>query len=59
LIYWDKFPAGTAPILIGVFLLGSIQLFFIDFLEEYIININTRIMKRPLVVEKRNINFDE
>jgi polyisoprenyl-phosphate glycosyltransferase len=57
LIYWDKFPFGTAPIIISIFFLGSIQLFFIGFLGEYILNINTRIMKRPLVVEEKRINF--
>ena len=58
LLYWDKFAMGTAPILIGVFFMGSLQLFFIGFLGEYILNINTRVMNRPLVVEERRINFD-
>jgi len=56
---WDAFPAGNAPILIGVFVLGSIQLFFIGLLGEYVLNINTKVMKRPLVVEEKRINFDE
>ena len=59
LMYWDSFPLGNAPILIGVFVLGGIQLFFIGLLGEYILNINTRIMKRPLVIEEKRINFDE
>lgn len=59
LIYWDSYPAGTAPILIGMFLLGSLQLFFIGILGEYIMNINTKVLKRPLVVEEERINFDE
>lgn len=58
LIWWDRFPMGTAPTLIGIFFMGSIQLFFIGLLGEYILNINTRVMKRPLVVEERRINFD-
>ena len=58
LVYWDTFPMGTAPILIGVFLIGSVQLFFIGLLGEYIMNINTRIMKRPLVIEEKRLNFD-
>jgi glycosyltransferase involved in cell wall biosynthesis len=57
LIYWDRFLAGVAPVLIGQFFMGSILLFFIGFLGEYILNINTRIMKRPLVVEEDRINF--
>jgi len=59
LIYWDRFIAGTAPILIGMFLLGSVQLFFIGILGEYVLTINSRVMKRPLVVEEERINFEE
>ena len=54
---WDKFPMGTAPMLIGMFFVGSVQLFFIGLLGEYVLNINTRIMHRPLVVEEKRINF--
>ncbi len=58
LINWDTFPMGNAPILIGVFVFSGIQLFFIGLLGEYVMNINTRIMNRPLVVEEERINFD-
>lgn len=57
LIWWDKFPMGTVPMLLGIFFTGSVQLFFIGLLGEYVLNINTRVMKRPLVVEERRINF--
>jgi hypothetical protein len=57
LLYWDRFPAGTAPILIGMCFLGAIQLFFIGFLGEYILSMNARIMQRPLVIEEKRINF--
>lgn len=56
---WKSFPMGTAPELIGMFFLGSVQLFFIGFLGEYILNINTRVMNRPLVIEEKRLNFDE
>lgn len=59
LLYWNRFPAGNAPILIGVFLFGGIQLFFTGLLGEYIMNIHTRMMHRPLVIEERRINFEE
>lgn len=59
LTHWNSFQAGMAPILIGVFLMGSIQLFFIGLLGEYIMNINTRVMKRPLVIEEERINFSK
>lgn len=58
LIYWDRFPAGMAPLLIGVCFLGSVQIFFIGMLGEYVLSINQRVMKRPLVVEEERINFE-
>lgn len=57
LLYWDRFVMGMAPMLIGVFLVGSIQLFFIGLIGEYIMSINARVMHRPLVIEGRRINF--
>lgn len=56
---WDSFQAGTAPLTIGVFLIGGIQLFFIGLIGEYILNINTRVIHRPIVVEEKRLNFDE
>ena len=48
-----------APMLIGMLFLGSVQLFFIGFLGEYIMSINQRVMKRPLVIEEERLNFDQ
>ncbi len=59
LVRWDDFQQGTAPILIGMFLLGSVQLAFIGVIGEYIGAILTRVSKRPMVVEQERINFDE
>ena len=59
LMYWDRFSAGVAPMLIGMFFLGSLQLFFIGFLGEYVLSINTRVLDRPLVVEEDRLNFEE
>ena len=58
LIYWDRFVAGMTPILLGVFVFSSVQIFFIGLLGEYILNINSRVMNRPLVIEEKRINFD-
>lgn len=58
LLFWSSFPAGLASIMVGVFLLGSIQLFFIGILGEYVLSINTRTMKKPRVVIDEKINFD-
>jgi len=57
LIWWDRFPMGTAPLLIGMFFMGSIQLIFMGLLGEYVMSINTRVMDRPLVIEEKRINF--
>lgn len=59
LVYWDRFVAGQAPVLIGMFFLGSIQLIFLGFIGEYILSMNQRIMNRPLVIEEERLNFDE
>jgi glycosyltransferase involved in cell wall biosynthesis len=57
LIFWDSFMPGIAPIVIGIFFMGSLQIFFLGVLGEYILNINTKTMNRPLVVEEERINF--
>ncbi|HJD26457.1 MAG TPA: glycosyltransferase family 2 protein [Candidatus Blautia intestinipullorum] len=59
LMYWDRFSAGVAPMVIGVFFLGALQLFFIGFLGEYVLSINTRVLDRPLVVEEERLNFED
>lgn len=59
LLYWDSFTIGMAPMVIGLFFLGAIQLLFIGIIGEYIGEILTRIMHRPMVIEKERINFDE
>ena len=58
LIYWDRFNAGQAPIIIIISLMCSVLLAFMGFLGEYISAINMRMMHRPLVVEEERINFD-
>jgi glycosyltransferase involved in cell wall biosynthesis len=57
LVNWYSFPVGQAPIVIGLFLFSSVQLFFIGILGEYIGAIHTQVLRRPLVVEKERINF--
>lgn len=59
LIWWDRFPAGMAPLLIGMLFLGSVQIFFIGLVGEYVLSINQRVMKRPLVIEEERINFQD
>lgn len=59
LINWYGFPAGNIPILLAVLILGSMQLFFIGLLGEYILSINTRLIHRPLVLENERINLSK
>ena len=58
LMYWDWFPAGNAPLVLGVFMFSGAQMFFLGLLGEYVMAINGRVMKRPLVIEETRINFD-
>lgn len=59
LVFWNSFSVGTAPMVVGIFFLGSIQLIFLGIIGEYILSINKRIMNRPLVVEAERIGFEE
>jgi glycosyltransferase involved in cell wall biosynthesis len=57
LVNWANFSLGLAPVIIGLFFLGSVQLFFLGIVGEYIGSIYTLAVRRPLVVEKERINF--
>jgi polyisoprenyl-phosphate glycosyltransferase len=58
LIYWSRFSAGTAPLVIGIFFFGSVQLMSVGILGEYIGAIHTQVQKRPLVIERERVNFE-
>ena len=57
LLFWNTYPLGQASIMIGVYLIGAIQLFFIGVLGEYMLSVNIRTMKKPRVVVDEKINF--
>ena len=59
LLWWNQFSLGMAPLVIGLFLFSSVQLFFIGIIGEYVGAIHTQVLKRPLVVEKERVNFEE
>jgi glycosyltransferase involved in cell wall biosynthesis len=59
LLFWNEFQLGLAPLVIGVFFFSSVQLFFIGVLGEYVGAIHTQVLKRPLVVERERVNFEE
>ncbi len=58
LMYWNSFQVGLAPLVIGMFFIGAVQLVFIGLLGEYIGSIHTQVLRRPPVVERERINFD-
>ncbi len=58
LLFWDRFSVGIAPIVIGFFLLSSMQLFFVGIVGEYIGSIWTQVRKHPHVFERERLNFD-
>lgn len=59
LAFWRSFTVGVAPVVLGLFFLGSIQLIALGIIGEYIGSIHTFVLNRPLVVEKERINFDQ
>jgi glycosyltransferase involved in cell wall biosynthesis len=52
---WYSLPAGYAPAVIGIFFLGSVQIFLIGLLGEYVGAVLTQVRKRPLVVERERV----
>jgi len=58
LLFWQRFSVGVAPLVIGFFFLGSLQLLFMGIIGEYIGNIQTQVQRRPLVFERDRINFE-
>jgi hypothetical protein len=59
IVYWDRFEVGLAPVMIGIFFLGSVQLVAIGIIGEYIGSIHSIVQDRPLVTERERINFDK
>jgi hypothetical protein len=58
LLYLRQLAApGIPTLIVALFFFGGIQLFFLGVLGEYIAAIHAQVRKRPLVVERRRINF--
>ena len=57
LIFWNSFTLGSAPVIIGVFAISSIQIMLLGLLGEYIGVILLHQRNMPLVIEKERINF--
>lgn len=57
IIYWHQFNAGIAPLVIGLFFLGSVQLVSLGIIGEYVGAIHTHVQKRPYVIERERVGF--
>jgi hypothetical protein len=57
LVFWNSFTVGVAPLVLGLFFLGSVQLIALGIIGEYVGSIHTFVQNRPLVTEKERINF--
>jgi glycosyltransferase involved in cell wall biosynthesis len=57
LVFWSRFTVGVAPVVLGLFFLGSVQLIALGIIGEYVGAIHTTVLNRPLVTEKERINF--
>lgn len=57
LIFWSSFTVGVAPLVLGLFFMGSVQMIALGIIGEYIGSIHTMAQNRPLVTEKERINL--
>lgn len=58
LLFWTHLALGSIPLIISLFFFGSVQMFFIGLLGEYVLSIHTQVQRRPLVVVEEKINFE-
>ena len=58
LLFWDAFPLGQAPLLIGIFLFAAVQILIMGLIGEYVAAIHLRLQRNPWVVEKKRVNFE-
>ncbi len=58
-LYWKTFQMGVAPLIVGVFFVGSMQLFFTGIIGEYLAIVINRVSKTPPSLVKETINMDQ
>ncbi len=58
LLFWHSFEVGLAPLIIGLFFLGSVQMLSMGIIGEYVGSIHTYVQNRPYVIEQERINFE-
>lgn len=59
LTMWYHFPTGSAPTLIGMLFLGSMQMLLLGIIGEYVGVILRKVSKQPSVIVGEKLNFDE
>jgi glycosyltransferase involved in cell wall biosynthesis len=57
LAFWNSFTVGIAPLVLGLFFMGSVQMISIGIIGEYVGSIHSFVQDRPLVTERERINF--
>lgn len=50
-------PVGVPTIIVGIFLLGGVQLLFLGLIGEYILSIHGQVRRTPPMFETERINF--
>ena len=58
-IFPSMWSCWIIPILISIFLVGSVLMFFIGFVGEYVVSVSKRVTHRPLVIEEKRLNWEE
>jgi polyisoprenyl-phosphate glycosyltransferase len=57
IIFWNSFPVGFAPLIIGTFFLSAINLLALGLVGEYVGLILQYSRRFPLVIEQERVNF--
>ena len=57
ILFWNTFVAGVAPLVVGLFALGFLNIFILGLIGEYVLGILIHIRNIPHVFEKERINF--
>lgn len=58
LYYREVASPGIATLIVAIFFFSGVQLFFVGVIGEYISSIHFQVRKRPMVIERERINFD-
>lgn len=58
LLLWFRYQAGVAPLMIGMFFLGAVQLFCLGVIGEYVGAVLRKVTRLPDVIMSETINID-